>query len=217
MKTKIIKMESSRDKQVSIIDTVSKVIKKGGAIVMPTETAYGLGVDTTNEKAVKRLFEIKGRPPEKGIPIIVSDLIMIKEYAEITPVAEHLANAYMPGPLTLIVDQKPNKFPIALSPSGIAFRIPGNDFLRALISGCDNPLTATSANISGEPPLYKIDEVVKLLDGKVDIILDKGNLPPIYPSTIIDVRGTPKLVRRGPISEQEVFAEIERFKKSRKS
>ncbi|MBI5229320.1 threonylcarbamoyl-AMP synthase [Candidatus Micrarchaeota archaeon] len=214
MKTKIIKMENNREKQVKTIEIAASIVKRDGVIVFPTETAYGLGADATSDAAVKKVFELKVRPPEKGIPVIVSDLFMIKEYASLSSIAEHLVKSFTPGPLTLVVDQREGKFPRELSQSGIAFRVPGNDFLRALVSGCETPLTSTSANISGEPPLYKIDEVIKLFDGKVDLILDQGNLPPIFPSTIIDVRGEPKLLRKGPIDEKEVFAEIERFNSS---
>ena len=219
MKTaKIIKLDRellrNRDQAVKAIGDICKEISKGGIVIMPTDTAYGIAADATNEDAVKKVFEIKNRDESKAIPIIVSDMYMIKEYAEISPLAEYLAREYMPGPLSLIVPQKADgKLAKTLSAKGVAFRVPSNEFARALVSECSVPLTATSANISGDGPIYNIDEIKMLFQNKAQVIIDGGNLVPTPPSTIIDLQESePKVIREGPISSVEILRDIAEFK-----
>ncbi|MBI2445560.1 Sua5/YciO/YrdC/YwlC family protein [Candidatus Micrarchaeota archaeon] len=123
---------------------------------------------------------------------------------------------FMPGPLSLIV---PRKADAKLAPSisgssqGVSFRIPGNDFARAIVAELGRPLTTTSANRSGEGTLYASDEVRSQFLEKVDLILDQGNLAPVQPSTIVDLMGDePKIVREGPISRDEIQRAINEFK-----
>lgn len=217
LKTKIIpltrEMLHDQEKAFSVVEAAAKVIKKKGLVIYPTETAYGIGADATDEAAVKKIFVAKGRDEGNPIPVIVSSLRMMKEYAFVNKKAKHLAEKFMPGPLTLVVQQKPNAFPKALSKSGIAFRVPGREFARAIPAECGFPITSTSANISGQPPLYKISEVKRDFVGKVDLIVDAGDLPPVLPSTVIDVRhNPPKVVREGPLSSKEILFELKQMK-----
>lgn len=208
--TKTIRVEHDREKMAKAIETAAKVVQSGGIIVFPTETSYGIGADATNDKAIRRIEELKCRDPDRPMPVVVSDLRMARDYAVISEKAEHLIEAFMPGPLALVLEKK--KIPESLTENGIAFRIPGKEFTRILVQECGVPLVATSANLSGQPPCYKIEDVKSVFEGKVDLILDAGDLPPVLPSTIIDLRHNPPVVlREGPLSSKEVFKELERF------
>ncbi len=198
-----------------IVMDAADTLSEGGLVIMPTETVYSIAVDATNEDAVRRVFEAKNRPLERSMPIMVSDRYMIEEYAELSALARHLMHKFMPGPLSLIV---PRKADAKLAPSissgpGVSFRIPGNDFARAIVAELGKPVTTTSANISGEGHLHAVDEVRATFMEKVDMILDQGNLAPVQPSTIVDLTGDePAIVRQGPVSDEEIHRAINEFK-----
>ncbi len=199
-----------------IVMDAADTLSEGGLVIMPTETAYGIAADATNDAAVRRVFEAKARPLERSLPIMVSDRYMIEEYAELAPIARHFMHKFMPGPLSLIV---PRKADAKLAPSvsgssnGVSFRIPGNDFARAIVAELGRPVTTTSANISGEGTLYASDEVRTAFMEKVELILDQGNLAPVQPSTIVDLLGDePKIIRHGPVSDEEIQRAINEFK-----
>ncbi|HLC38000.1 MAG TPA: L-threonylcarbamoyladenylate synthase [Candidatus Norongarragalinales archaeon] len=208
MQTKVIKLEHDMEKMAKLIDQCVAIVKKGGLVAYPTETSYGIGCDATNKDAVKKIYEVKGRDPFRPLPVIVSDLRMAEEHCTLDDRAKKLVNAFMPGPLTLVV-QKKHSLPDELTTKGVAFRIPGKDFPRLFAQECGVPLVSTSANISGKTPIYRVDELKQTFDGKIDLIVDAGNLPPVRPSTIIDLRGRdPIVVREGPLSVQDVITEL---------
>ena len=191
MKTEIIKINSSK-----AITSAVKVLEKGGIIIYPTETLYVVGADATSDEAVRKVIIVKKRSESKHIIIAVSDMRMAKRYAVVTKKAEMLTKAFMPGPLTLVVTAKSDG-------RKIRYRIPDNKFVRSLIRKLDKPITTTSANISGKENLYKINGIIKVFDGKVDIIIDGGNIPKRKPSTVYDVLEG-KILRKGPISEKQI-------------
>ncbi|MBI2075868.1 MAG: threonylcarbamoyl-AMP synthase [Candidatus Aenigmarchaeota archaeon] len=198
MKTVIIKA-----KYKNAISAAVRVLKKGGIIIYPTETSYGIGADAANSDAIKKIFRIKIREKGKQISIIVSSLSMAKEYAVIGILTKKLAQKFMPGPLTLISKKK--NLPGILSKNTIAWRIPSHAFALALVKKFGKPITATSANKSGKPQMYKINNVIKSFPGSVDLIIDAGNLPRQRPSTIFDTINQ-KIVRKGPIKEKDISA-----------
>jgi L-threonylcarbamoyladenylate synthase len=171
------------------------ILSSGGIVVYPTETCYGIGADATSDDAVKKVIRIKKRDKGKKISIAFSDLKMAKRYVVMTKRAEKLAKAFMPGPLTLIVESKGKK--------KVGFRVPDNNLVRRIIKKLGKPITTTSANISGKGELYKIRDVVKAFSGKADLILDAGNLPRKKPSTVFDTTNM-KILRMGPISEKDI-------------
>ncbi len=174
-------------------------LKQGGVIVYPTETSYGIGADFTNTKAKKRVYVIKQRTEEKRFSVIVDSIKTLKNYAKINKEALMLAKKFMPGPITVIVKRKPR--------GTLAFRIPGNKFAFELAKKYKKPITATSANISGQQPLYKIKDVIRTFDSSVDLIIGAGNLPLRKPSTIYCTIKK-KVLRKGPISEGEILKVI---------
>ena len=174
----------------------ASVLSKGGIIIYPTETIYGIGADATNDKAVGKIMRIKKRTKSKHILIAFSDVKMAKKYLVITKKAEKLTEAFMPGPLSLIVETKKEK-------RHVGFRIPDNKFVLSLIRKLGKPITSSSANISGSENLYKIKDIIKLFDKKIDMIIDAGNIPKRKASTLFDtIEG--KIIREGPISEKKI-------------
>ena len=174
-------------------------LKKGKVIVYPTETCYALGCDATNEKACKRIFEIKKRSKKKKLPIIVANLKMAKEYAYFNKDALKLAKAFWPGPLTLLLKKKRKLSRFV----GKGIRVSSNSIARELSKKLGKPIVATSANISGRENCYSIKEVLK--QGiKADLYLDAGKLKKVKPSTIFDVEKR-VIVRKGPISLKEIM------------
>ncbi|MBI5036712.1 threonylcarbamoyl-AMP synthase [Candidatus Micrarchaeota archaeon] len=206
----------NRTLAAKIVDEAADVLAQGGIIIMPTETSYGISVDATNDEAVRKVFEVKQRPAERALPILVSDKYMIEEYAEISELAKHLMDAFMPGPLSLVVPMKPNcGLAKSLSAKGVSFRIPSSDVGRAIVAELDKPITTTSANISGTDPLYTIEDVKAIFRDKVNLIIDGGDLQNRPPSTVLDLQGVePKILRHGPIVDKEIFNVIEEFKGS---
>jgi len=204
-----------REKLIKVVEQAAQVIRKGGVVIIPTETSYALAADATNEAAVKKVIELKaGKVEKRGISIIVSDLRMAQKYAKLNNEAEFLAQSFMPGPLTLIVDKQ--NLPDCLSESGVAFSISSNITARLLAQESEVPLTGTGAHPAGEAPIYKIDEIKKHYDHKVDLIIDAGNLVPVMPSTVIDMReNPPQIIREGPLSSKEILSQLDYFKKRR--
>ncbi len=193
------------------IKKASRILKKGGLVVYPTETCYGIGANATNIKAIRRVYKVKKRPCSRPIHIIVSNIRMMEKYGEITKEIRFLVKKFMPGPLS-IVTRKKKTIPKVLNPKEITFRIPGNSVALKLVKEAKTPITATSANISGQTPLYKIKDVIKIFENKVEIILDCGNLKRIKPSTFIDMKSKPKILREGPIKSKTILKELEKFK-----
>ncbi len=178
------------------------VLKKGGVIVYPTETLYGLGVIASMNDSVERIFDIKGRPHGKPIPVLIRDKEMLSEIAEVTELASSLANRFWPGALTLILKQKAN-LPqlITCGTAKIALRISAHPFLQNLFDLIDAPLTSTSANLSGGENLRDSDRLLETFNGKVDLIIDSGKIPESRGSTIVDLTlEPPQILREGDIS-----------------
>ncbi|HLD49518.1 MAG TPA: L-threonylcarbamoyladenylate synthase [archaeon] len=146
-----------------ITEAVS-ILKTGGIIVYPTETAYGLGCDATNKKAVRKIFVIKKRAKAKKLPVIVSSVAMAKKYAVIRKNQEKM----LKKKYTTIV------FPAKKGTT--ALRISCNNIARSLTKKLGKPIVATSANISGSEPIYEISAIKRIFSGKVNAIIDAGNL-----------------------------------------
>lgn len=183
------------------INFIAEFIKRGKIIVYPTETCYGIGCDATNAKSCKKIFEIKRRPKEKMLPIIVANLKMAKKYVYFNKDALKLAKQFWPGPLTLLLRKK-GKISNYVAIEKVAVRVSSNEIARLISLKSNLPIVATSANISGYKNNYSIKEV---LDQKVyaDIYIDYGKLSKVKPSTIYDVEER-KLIREGPISLKEI-------------
>lgn len=195
IKTAIFKASDSR----AIGRAVAK-LRKGGIIIYPTETAYGIGADPTNASAIRKVYRAKRRPKEKMLSVITGSPATIKRYVKLDHPTLKLVRKFMPGPLTLVSEPKAGK-------NSIAWRIPSHWLALELAKRFGKPIISTSANISGQPPLYRFDDVCKAFIGKVDVIIGGGNLPRRTPSTIFDVRKM-KVLRKGPISKSSILAAL---------
>jgi tRNA threonylcarbamoyl adenosine modification protein (Sua5/YciO/YrdC/YwlC family) len=192
--------EKDRPNQ-KLIKKVADVIRSGGVIVYPTDTVYGFGVDSGDADALERLEILKKRE-KKGPPLImVADVSMAREYATFTPEAKRLADTFLPGPLALILSRNPDA-PENVLPgtSSIGIRIPNNAFCLMLARALSTPITSTSVNISGEPPLTDPDDIETLFGDSIDLLIEEGPLNNPS-STIVDFSGdVPKVIREGAIS-----------------
>ncbi len=202
LKALIVKVDSSGLKKAA------SVVNRGGLAVFPTETCYGIAADATSPAAVEKVFSAKGRKKEKALSIIVADERMAREYCEITPLTHHLVHSFMPGPLTLVVKQKKGMLAENISNTDtVAFRIPGHSFALSLVKKIGRPITATSANPSGAPPVYVARKAKELFGDKVDLIVDAGSLPRKSPTALIDLTASPqKLLRSGALAEKAMKA-----------
>jgi L-threonylcarbamoyladenylate synthase len=191
--------------EARVVEEALEVLRAGGIIVYPTETYYGLGVDARNQEACDRLFELKGRPPEKALPCIVSGIPQLEEVArDLGKEALHLARRFWPGPLSLVVLAKPG-LAAASSEGTIALRASSLPLARILAQGLGAPLTATSANRSGSLPATTAQTALRELGSGVDRVLDGGPCPGGLPSTVVDVRGSsPRLLREGRVPLEEI-------------
>lgn len=178
-----------------------EVLKRGGVIIYPTETLYGIGVNAESRESIKRVFEIKRRSHENPVLILVRDVEMMSAYVQVTEVARALAEEFLPGPLTMVLEDKGRLPELISSETGkVAVRVSGNEFVRKLFEYIDFPITSTSANVSGEANLFGKSELIDTFSGLVDLIVDSGNLPPSLGSTIIDLTFDPiRALREGDI------------------
>ncbi len=168
-----------------------RILREGGVVVFPTETSYGLAADARNASAVEKVFSIKGRAPEKTVPLIVSTTAMAKKWATFPIEASKLARAHWPGPFTMVLPKqsKAKLAPQVVAADGtIALRVSAHPIAQALSKALAAPIVSTSANQSGEPACYSARAVQKAFkDAKIqpDALIDAGSLPKRKPSTII--------------------------------
>ena len=185
----------------------SKIIKKGGIVIFPTETVYAIGTNGLDENAVKNLYKIKQRPLNKPITLLVNSIDMINKLAkDITELEYNLIKKFMPGPFTIILKKKDIIPDIVTSNSDtIGIRMPQNEIALKLIEFANVPIASPSANISGKPSGTNLDAIIKDFDEKVDYFIDSGNSKFGISSTIIQViDGIPHILRQGPITEEQI-------------
>ena len=191
------------------IVAAADLLRRGLPVVLPTDTVYGVGVLPFDAAAVDRLYAVKGRPAEKGIPILLGDVADVAHVAGIIPpAAAALMAHFWPGPLTLIVPRRP-ELPANLSPDDtIAVRVPDHAVTRALIRAAGGAVAATSANVSGQPPARAADEALLALGGRVAAVLDDGPSPGGVASTVVDCTVDPPVIRRvGPLAAADLGLE----------
>ncbi|MHB8885768.1 MAG: L-threonylcarbamoyladenylate synthase [Methylovirgula sp.] len=197
-----------RPADVAAIAEAARILRAGGLVAFPTETVYGLGADATSDKAVAKIYAAKGRPAFNPLIAHVEDLVAARRQAIFTDAAEALAQAFWPGPLTLVLPIAPGATICALARAGldsVALRVPAHDTARRLLAATGMPLAAPSANISGHVSPVTAAHVGADLDGSVDLILDAGPCPVGVESTIIScLDGPPCLLRPGGVSRDAI-------------
>jgi L-threonylcarbamoyladenylate synthase len=193
--------------QRDAIEEAAKWILEGAIVAIPTDTLYGLAVDPFRADAVERLFVAKGRAADRAVLLIAADAAQIEQMiAPLSGRAGRLAERYWPGPLTLILPA-PRALARGVTGEGatVGVRVPRHDVARAIARSCRRPITATSANVSGQPATDDPDVVERTLGGELELLIDTGRTPGGAPSTIVDVTGAaPRLVRAGAIAWDEI-------------
>ena len=190
----------------------ARVICEGGLVGLPTDTVYGLAADATRDDAVAGVFRAKGRPPDKPLIALVATQAMAEACADFSASARALAEAFWPGPLTLVL---PRAAASPLSPlvhqgaRDVSLRIPGNETARAVVEAARRPLTAPSANPSGAPSPLTAAEVVAGLGAHVALVIDGGRAEGSLASTLLDLSGaTPRLLRAGVVTAEAIESVI---------
>lgn len=193
-----------------VLEKAVETLNNGGIIAYPTETFYGLGVKFDNEDSLRRLYELKQRPEEKPMPLIIGSREMLPMVlVSINNTASALMDKFWPGPLTLILRAKKELSQyLTAGTDNIAVRIPGESIALQLAIMMGFPITATSANLSGMPSAEDAETVLRYFGNTIDLIIDGGKTPGGFSSTIIDVTGEKiKIVREGamPVSALKDF------------
>lgn len=185
------------------IAEAARLIAAGQPVAMPTETVYGLAADATNGKAVARIYAAKGRPSFNPLIVHVAELEQAERIGEFDQAARALAQRHWPGPLTLVVPLRENSGIASLVTAGlstIAIRVPAHPAMQALLRATGKPLAAPSANASGRISPTRAEHVAASLGDRTPLIIDGGPCAEGIESTIVAMtRGTPRLLRRGPI------------------
>ena len=193
------------------IGKAAEILRRGGLVAVPTETVYGLAGSALDEAAVRRIYEVKGRPEVKALSMMVPDeSAMARWCVEVPRAAHHLAKRFWPGPLTIVL-RAGGAIPAIMLAGGstVGLRCPDHPLTLALLREADLPLAAPSANPSGAPSPKTADEVLTYFDGEIDAILDGGRCGIGRESTIIDLSAPPyRILRQGALPEDEVCAAL---------
>lgn len=195
--------------QRDAIEEAAKWILTAGVVAIPTDTLYGLAADPFSADAVARVFAVKGRSAEQALPLVAADGSQVAAHlGRLSGYAEALAARYWPGPLTLLV-AAPRAVVRAVSggTGNVGVRVPASAVTRAICNAVGRPITATSANRSGESPTADPAVVEQTIGDRIDLLIDAGHTPGGAPSTIVDATGGyPVLVREGAVSWSEIEA-----------
>ncbi len=194
----------------SAIRAAAELLRAGRLVAFPTETVYGLGGDATNGQAVAAIFAAKGRPSFNPLIVHVADVTHAAAHGVLTPLGRRLADAFWPGPLTLVLDRQPGSNLSDLVTAGldtVALRVPDHPVAQALLAETKRPLAAPSANRAGGVSPTQAGHVEADLDSDVALILDAGPTAHGLESTVLDARGeTPVLLRPGAVTAETIEA-----------
>lgn len=188
------------------ISRAARTLVAGGIVAFPTETCYGLAVDPFNEQALGKLFQVKNRPVDKPVLLLISNVSLLDSLVTHVPdIYLPLIERYWPGPLTLIFHARPQLSPLVTGGTGtVGVRISPHPVAQALGKAFGGAITATSANLSSKPPARSAAQIRYLFGESVDVVLDGGMTPARLCSTIVcECAGRLKLIRSGVISPAE--------------
>lgn len=215
MNTEILSVTTGDSDYSKKINRAASVIKRGGLVVFPTETVYGLGADATNPIAARKIYTAKGRPSDNPLIIHVANPADAEGYTHTNKLYYKLAEAFMPGPLTVVLDAKETIPPETRGGlSTVAVRCPENKIARDIISASGVPIAAPSANLSGTPSPTSAKHVIDDMMGRVDVIVDGGVSEFGLESTIvkIDSDDALTLLRPGKITVEDLRTVVSAIK-----
>lgn len=205
-----IKLNLNNQGQINkTAEITARFLKNGGVVVYPTETLYGLGANAFNEDAIAKIQKIKKQDRDKPISVVVKDIKMARRIACIDLKVEKILNRIWPGPITIVLRKK-DVIPYILTGGGetVAVRVSNNKFIAALMEKIDFPITATSANISGESNLLKPKKIIEKLGGgkmSPDLFINTEEIKNPIASTIIDLTApAPKIIRMGIMGKDKI-------------
>lgn len=200
----------------SAIIKIATALRKGQLVVFRTDTVYGIGTNAYNKDACERIYEAKGRPKHKPLIVSISDISMLKEMiGHISPIEQKLIDTFWPGPLTIKFKKKDGVLPDIISAGDeyVRVRLIKEGFAYKLVQSAGVPVVAPSANLSGSKTGIKIENIMNELDGKVDYILDCGDIENDTTSTIVQVEEEKiHIIREGKIKKEDL-AKIAPLKK----
>jgi L-threonylcarbamoyladenylate synthase len=204
---------SAASVEITTLDEAIAALRLGELVVFPTETFYGIAADPFSMTALEKLFAVKGRDPQKPVALIGADAPMAFSIAaEVSSLAKILAEAFWPGPLTIVMPARAG-FPEQLigPDGGVGVRVSSHPIAHALSAGLGQPITASSANRSGEAPATTVQAAREALGGKVKVFLDGGTLHASAPSTVIscEAKGY-RIIRAGAIGADQIDAALSR-------
>ena len=210
MKTRIEKIDQNKINE-TILNEAGEILKEGGLVAFPTETVYGLGANALDPKASEKTYAAKGRPSDNPLIVHIAEYGALEKIVkEIPPKTEALANAFWPGPLTMIFEKSeivPYETTGGLET--VAVRMPSNLIAMELIRAGGGYISAPSANTSGRPSPTKAEHVADDLNGKIEMILDGGSVEIGLESTIVDMTVEPPMILRpGAITKEMLEQEI---------
>ena len=193
------------DPPASFFVPVADLVRRGGLLAVGTESSYALAASVSVPHAVDRVIQVKGRPSEKPLLVLIGERSQFNSLAGSVPSwVRVMVDEFWPGPLTVVVPAHPEVPTLVTAGTGtIGIREPAPAFLRSLLR-CTGPLTGTSANRSGQVPCLTAGEVDAALGHDVDLILDTGPTPGNQPSTLLSVVDEPSVLRAGPVSVEEI-------------
>jgi len=203
-------LDLKKENKDKVIAKTIEILKRGGLIIYPTETCYGLGADATNPQAVAKVLQFKGERKGKPILIAVADKKMAQDYGEINEMAENLYQNFLPGPVAVVSKSKGKVAPgIESVNHTLGIRIPDYPLVLEIIRQFGRPITSTSANPSGKKSPYSLKDVLEYTSKKrlslIDLFLDAGQLPLRPPSTVVDTTlQEPTILRQGEIFIPEI-------------
>lgn len=189
------------------IHIAADLISAGNIIISPTDTLFGIIADATNPQAVDQIFMLKKRRPEQTLPLIAAGLEQVEQYALFSEAEHKLAEAFWPGPLTLLLKSRKNcsVSKKCVENETIAVRVPACPFNRQVAEASRKILTATSTNFSGEQPAAHTDEIHTAIRNRVAAIFDGGPSSERQPSTIVKITaGRIHFLREGPVSRRQI-------------
>jgi len=187
------------------VQKIAEMLRDGAVFVYPTETSYGIGCDARNAEAVERIFTIKQRPADKGLVVLMKDTEMLEEYAKIPQKARELGDTHWPGALNIVLESTEDSsiVPACAHAGHQAVRVSSHPFVQELFTEFVGPIVSTSANISGNEPLYDPQEIVEMFEGQEfqpDVIVDGGVIPERPGSTVVRIQdGNIVILRQGEV------------------
>ncbi|MBN2453176.1 MAG: threonylcarbamoyl-AMP synthase [Candidatus Omnitrophica bacterium] len=202
-KTLVIRVDPE-DPDEDIISYAATAVRSGGIVAFPTETVYGLAVNLSDKRAVERLYGIKKRIRGKPLTVHIADKESINKMGcRITKRADRLIGRFWPGPLTIILASRRG--------GKVGFRMPANRVALELIKAAGVPVGAPSANLSGRAPATRASQVLKYLDGRIDMLLDAGPSAVGKESTVVDISSDPPVIlREAAVAAGKILKEVRR-------